>query len=210
MRLRPDGSRGVLVNDIDGYKNYYLKSAYLWEIQSLLRARPIAGNMDLLKAFQHLKRQIIIQRGRKISGSDIKDMRKRIVHEVSKESSGYDMKLGPGGIKEIEFLIQYLQLKHGASQTELLTHNTVTALKRLSRYAILDMNAEELLLHAHRFLRTVDTLLRLNEEDVLKIDSEVVDIIIRFLDIKSKDILIAQIQDVRQKILAITTRFYEQ
>jgi hypothetical protein len=66
------------------------------------------------------------------------------------------------------------------------------------------------MLHAHSFLRTVDTLLRLNEEDVLKIDSEVVDIIIRFLDIKSKDILIMQIQDMRQKILAITTRFYEQ
>ncbi len=148
--------------------------------------------------------------GKEISGSDIKDVRKRIIHEVSKESSGYDMKLGPGGIKEIEFLIQYLQLKHVAMQPELLTHNTVTAIKRLSRYAILDVDTEEFFLHAHTFLRTVETLLRLNEEDVLKIDSELVDIIIRFLNIKSKDILIKQIEDMRQKMLEITTRFYEQ
>lgn len=210
MRLRPDGSRGILVNDIDGYKNYYLKSAHLWEIQSLLRARPIAGNMNLLKAFQHLKRQVIMQRGKEISGSDIKDMRRRIIHEVSLESAGYDVKLGPGGIKEIEFLIQYLQLKHGASQSELLTHNTVIAIGRLSRYAILDVDTGKHLLHAHRFLRTVDTLLRLNEENALSIDSELVDIIIKFLNMKSKDILITQIQDMRQRMLEITTRFYEQ
>jgi glutamate-ammonia-ligase adenylyltransferase len=210
MRLRPDGSSGILVNDIDGCKNYYLKSAHLWEIQSLLRARPIAGNMNLLKAFQYLKSQVIMKRGKEISGSYIKEMRKRIIHEVSKESSGYDMKLGPGGIKEIEFLIQYLQLKHGSSQSELLIHNTVTAIKRLSQYAILDVDTGKHLLHAYRFLRTVDTLLRLNEEDALSIDSELIDIIIRFVNMKSKDILITQIQDMRQKMLEIATRFYEQ
>jgi glutamate-ammonia-ligase adenylyltransferase len=78
MRLRPDGSRGILVNDIDGYKKYYLKSARPWEIQSLLRARPIAGDKKLLKAFQTLRRQIIMQRGKEISGAGVKDMRKRM------------------------------------------------------------------------------------------------------------------------------------
>jgi glutamate-ammonia-ligase adenylyltransferase len=210
MRLRPDGSRGILVNNIDGYKNYYLKSAHQWEIQSLLRARPIAGKMNLLKAFQHLKRQIIMQRGKEISSSDIKDMRKRIIHEVSRESSGYDIKLGPCGIKEIEFLIQYLQLKYGGRMPELITQNTVTAIKRLATYGILDKNTEECLLHAHKFMKTIDTLLRFNEEDVLKIDSELIDIIIQFLNMKSKDILIMQIEDIRQKVLEITTRFYEE
>ena len=72
------------------------------------------------------------------------------------------------------------------------------------------MDTGKYLLQAHRFLRTVDTLLRLNEEDVLSTDSELIDIIIRFLNLKSKDILITQIQDMRQKMLEITTRFYEQ
>jgi glutamate-ammonia-ligase adenylyltransferase len=209
MRLRPDGSRGILVNDIEGYRNYYMKSAQLWEIQSLLKARIIAGDKNLLKSFQHLTRHIILEKGKKVSGSDIKDMRERVVREISKESLGYDLKSGPGGIKEIEFLVQYLQLKHCWRIPALITQNTVSAIKRLTACGILDKDTGKRMLHGHRFLRTVDTLLRLNEEDVLKIDSEVVDIIIRFLDIKSKDILIAQIQDVRQKISAITTRFYE-
>jgi glutamate-ammonia-ligase adenylyltransferase len=136
-------------------------------------------------------------------------MRERVVHEISKESSGYDLKSGPGGIKEIEFLVQFLQLKHCRKISALITQNTVSAIKRLTACGILDKDTGKLMLHGHRFLRTVDTLLRLNEENVLKIDSEVVDIIIRFLNIKSEDILSAQIQDVRQKILAIATRFYE-
>jgi len=209
MRLRPDGSQGILVNDIEGYKNYYLKSAHPWEVQTLLRARPIAGDMILLKEFQHLRRQIISQRGIEISGSDIEDMRKRIIHEISRESSGYDIKNGPGGIKEIEFLIQYLQLKHAANLPDLVTHNTVTAIKRLRRYAILDADTKKLLLNSHMFFRTIDTLLRLNDEDVLKINSELIDIIIKFLNLKSKDELIKKIEDMRQKIVEITRKFYE-
>lgn len=209
MRLRPDGSRGILVNDIEGYKNYYLKSAHPWEVQALLRARPIAGDMILLREFQHLRRQIISQRGSEISGSDIENIRKRIINEISKESSGYDIKNGPGGIKEIEFLIQYLQLKHAANLPDLVIHNTATAIKRLRRYAILDADTKKLLLNSHMFFRTIDTLLRLNNEDVLKINSELMDIIIKFLNLKSKDELIEKIEDIRQKIVEITKIFYE-
>jgi glutamate-ammonia-ligase adenylyltransferase len=209
MRLRPDGSRGILVNDIEGYKNYYLKSAHPWEVQALLRARPVAGDMILLKEFQHLRKQIISQRGSEISGSDIEDMRKRIIHEISRESSGYDIKNGPGGIKEIEFLIQYLQLKHVADFPDLVIHNTVTAIKRLRKYAVLEADTKKILLNSHMFFRTIDTLLRLNDEDVLKINSELIDIIIKFLNLKSKDELIKKIEDIRQKIVEITKIFYE-
>jgi glutamate-ammonia-ligase adenylyltransferase len=136
-------------------------------------------------------------------------MRKRIIHEISREFSGYDIKNGPGGIKEIEFLIQYLQLKHAANLPDLVTHNTVTAIKRLRRYAILDADTTKLLLNSHMFFRTIDTLLRLNDEDVLKINSELIDIIIKFLNLKSKDELIKKIEDMRQKIVEITRKFYE-
>ncbi len=59
------------------------------------------------------------------------------------------------------------------------------------------------------FFRTIDTLLRLNDEDVLKINSELIDIIIKFLNLKSKDELIKKIEDIRQKIVEITRKFYE-
>ncbi len=114
FRLRPDGSKGMLMNNMEGYENYYLRSAHPWEVQSLLRARPVAGDMKLLRAFQHLRKQTIIMRGAEVSGHDIKNMRKRIIREIARETSGYDLKNGPGGIKEIEFLVQYLQLRHVA------------------------------------------------------------------------------------------------
>jgi glutamate-ammonia-ligase adenylyltransferase len=209
MRLRPDGSGGILVKDIRGYENYYLKSAQSWEIQSLLRARPIAGDMNLLKAFQYMRRQIIMNRGHEISVSEIRDMRKRIIREVSKESSGYDIKDGPGGIKEIEFLIQYLQLKHAEGFPDIIAYSTTAAVRRLARYGILDAASEELLLNSYKFLRTVDTLLRLNEEDVLKTGSEVIAIVIMFLNLGSGDELIKRIEDTRRRVVETAKRVYE-
>jgi [glutamine synthetase] adenylyltransferase / [glutamine synthetase]-adenylyl-L-tyrosine phosphorylase len=209
MRLRPDGSKGILANDIAAFETYYLNHAHPWEIQALLKARAIAGDIHLMRAFQHMKKQIILRRGYEISGSDMVNMRKRIIREISKEAPGYDIKNGPGGIKEIEFLIQYLQLKHCAELPDLIVNNSITAIKRLTAYGILDGKTEGLLLHAYGLLRTIDTLLRLNEENRLNINSELVDIIIKYLKIQSKDDFIKQIDDTRQKILGITKRFYK-
>ena len=203
MRLRPDGSKGILVNDIEGYRNYYLKSAYPWEIQVLLRAKPIAGDIKLMKAFLELKRQMIIKRGKEIGKSYIKEIRKRIINEIARKSYGYDIKNGLGGIKEIEFLVQYLQLKYGKEIPELITQNTVTAIKRLAKYDIFDRYTENKLLISHKFLRTVETLLRLNEREVFEIDSEFNDIIVRFINLRSNDELIKQIEDTRHKIIQI-------
>ncbi len=151
-----------------------------------------------------------MQRGKEISGAGVKDMRKRIVHEISKEASGYDLKLGPGGIKEIEFLVQYLQLKLSRRMPELITQDTVTAIKRLATYGILDRDTGGRLLNAHRFMRTIDTFLRLNEEEALKIDSELIDTLAKVSNLKTKDSLIHQIEDIRQTIVKVAGKFYEQ
>jgi [glutamine synthetase] adenylyltransferase / [glutamine synthetase]-adenylyl-L-tyrosine phosphorylase len=207
-RLRPDGSKGTLANDLSGYKRYYLKSAQPWEIQSLLRARPIAGNMDIIKTFQQIKRQVILERCNEIRGSDMQHMRGRVIREVSRETSGYDIKNGPGSIKEIEFLVQYLQLKHVREVPDLIIQNTETAIRQLNKNSVLDSVPSDLLSDAYTFFRTVDTMLRLNDENVLKINSEIIDIIIRFLNLASKDDLINKIKDTRQKVLEITKKFY--
>ncbi|MEW6003241.1 MAG: bifunctional [glutamate--ammonia ligase]-adenylyl-L-tyrosine phosphorylase/[glutamate--ammonia-ligase] adenylyltransferase [Nitrospirota bacterium] len=209
MRLRPDGSKGVLLNSIDGYRNYYLKSAHLWEIQSLLRARPVAGDRKLLRAFDNLKKMIILKRGIEVNGSVMERFRKRIIHEVSRESPGsYDIKYGPGGIKEIEFLVQYLQLKNIERFRNLVIYNTVATIKSLSRYAVLHRDTEEFLLQSHRFLRTTETILRLNGEVLLKVDSELIDIITGFLNLRSKEDLINRIEETKNGICEITQEYY--
>ena len=208
MRLRPDGSKGILVNDLEGYKNYYLKSAQPWEIQSLLRARPVGGDLDLIREFHRLRKDLLTQRGNEISGPVLQEMRGRIISELSKESSGYDIKLGPGGMKEIEFLVQYLQLKNLHRFPALAIQNTLTGIKKLSEYSILDRLTGDLLLQSHRFLRTIDTFLRLNGEDVLKTNSEIPDIIITFLNLKSRDDLINMVENTRQQVVEVTKKFY--
>ncbi|MEW6585442.1 MAG: hypothetical protein AB1442_07485 [Nitrospirota bacterium] len=208
LRLRPDGSKGILLNDIAGYRTYYLHSAQPWEIQSLLRARPVCGNPALLNAFRSMGKEVIVKRGIEISGSLMRRMRQRIVNEVAKESLGYDLKNGPGGLKEMEFLVQYLQLKHSVRFPALISHDTVSAVKSLTRYGILEKNKGEFLLRSHRFLRSVDTLLRLNDEDVLKKDSDIIAIIMAYVNIPSRDALHEQIEDVRRKVLAVAENVY--
>jgi glutamate-ammonia-ligase adenylyltransferase len=208
MRLRPDGSKGILANDLNRYKRYYLKSAEPWEIQSLLRARPVAGSKDLSERFRSLQHQIIKTRAAEISGSAMRKIRKRIIREIARESDGYDLKNGPGGIKEIEFLIQFLQLKHVTRYQELLTENTITALERLKQLAILNGTQADFLLDSYRFMKTLDTLLRLNDTTVLKTNSEITDIIIRFLRIASGDELIRKIRETRKKVIDLTEKCY--
>ena len=149
-----------------------------------------------------------MHKGAGIRGADIRDMRTRIIREVSKESSGYDVKNGPGGIKEIEFLAQYLQLRHIKKFPALIVYNTVLAIKRLAKYGILDIHLEESLLTCHRLLKTVDTILRLNEEDSVRADSEVPDIIKLFLNLESRDELSKKIEYARNRVIEIAGMFY--
>jgi glutamate-ammonia-ligase adenylyltransferase len=210
MRLRPDGSAGILANNIEGYKSYYFSAAQPWEVQSLLRARPVAGDMRLLREFMQIRKQVVLQRGQEVQGSVIQAMRRRIIEEVSKESSGYDIKNGPGGIKEIEFLIQYLQMKHAEGRPDLIVHDTNYAFQRLGKYAILDRKTGDFLLQSHGFLKAVDTLLRLNDEVVVRADSELLGVIGRFLQMKSTDLLLKRIDETRQKVYRIAqTRYGE-
>lgn len=210
MRLRPDGSKGILQNTLKGYRNYYLNSAQPWEIQVLLRARPVAGEARLLSNFQVLRKQIILQRGHEVTARYIRDMRKRILSETSRESMGFDIKTGPGGIKELEFLVQYLQLVHCRKKPRLITSDTTDAIRKLAGYGLLTQKTAEHLMEAHRFMRTLDTLLRLNGQDVLRTDSETVATIAGFLKLQSPDELSRKIVLLRQKTSEVASRVYAQ
>jgi glutamate-ammonia-ligase adenylyltransferase len=209
LRLRPDGTKGILTNDIDGYRRYYLQHARLWEIQALLRARPAAGCHDLIRNFYKLKKEIIMLRGRDAQPSAIMEMRRRIADELSKEDAGYNIKLGRGGIGEIEFLIEYLQLKYAREYPDLIIHKIPIAIKRLVSRNILNRGIGDFLLSSYNFMRTIETLLRLNEEDVLKTDSEIMDIVVKFLKYESNEVLIDRLVNMRHKVFDIAGKIYE-
>jgi glutamate-ammonia-ligase adenylyltransferase len=209
MRLRPDGSKGLLLNDIEGYRNYYLKSAHPWEIQVLIKSRPLAGNERLIRSFNSLKEDVLLRRGRELTSEYIQDMRRKIISDVSKESYGYDLKLGPGGIKEIEFLIQYLQLHHCDTIPGIIIQNAVSALDEFTKHDLLDIKTVHLLKNSHRVLRSIETVLRLNEEDVLRDDPEINDILVRILKYGSHEALFEKVRVIKEQVKATAQKIYE-
>jgi glutamate-ammonia-ligase adenylyltransferase len=165
LRLRPDGSRGILVNDVEGYGDYYLKSARGWEIQALLKARPVCGDPATLGAYMRMAREAVIGRAGEIGRAEVVAMRKKIIEEASREREGLDLKLGPGGIEEIEFYVQRLQLENPSP--DVLVQGTGCAIRRLERRGFIGRDAASKLMRAYRHMRGLETFLRLNDADTV-------------------------------------------
>jgi glutamate-ammonia-ligase adenylyltransferase len=171
-RLRPDGSKGPLVSSLSSYEKYYAGAAAFWEFQALLKARPVAGNIRTGVKFIDMAKGILMSRGREISPSDIRQMRDRILRELSKETGGYDIKLGPGGIEEIEFTVQYLQLVNCKEHPGVLVQGTLDAVKRLEASRIIRKGEARFIRETYLFYRMIESFLRLRGEKILKKDDE--------------------------------------
>ncbi len=116
-RLRPHGGKGVLVNSLEGYGGYLRESAWTWEHQALVRARPVAGDLGLGKRFSALRREILLaERDGPTLLDDVRSMRHKMRDNLADRSPDtFDIKQGAGGIVDIEFLVQYLVLSQGSS-----------------------------------------------------------------------------------------------
>jgi glutamate-ammonia-ligase adenylyltransferase len=202
-RLRPDGSKGVLVKEINGYRNYYLNSAQKWEIQALIKARPVAGDDALGHSFINMAREVIVQRSVDITRKDISNMRLRIMRELTNESEGLDIKLGPGGIEEIEFYVQYLELKNSRHAPDVLHHNTLIAIDKLTQLGAFNELERTALCDTYKYYRKLETFLRLNEEQVISRNSEVTKLSERFMDHSSTDEFISHLSRLRDSVLSI-------
>ncbi len=170
-RLRPEGNKGPLVSSLEGLAYYYMHNAGLWELQALLKARPITGDNYLNGAFVKMKKEVLLAKGSFITASEIRRMRERIGKELSKESLSagtYDIKRGEGGLGELEFIVQYLQLKHCKAHPELLLQHTLDAIRLIRKKDILNEQDSRTLYDTYIFYRNIETMLRLKNETVLK------------------------------------------
>lgn len=175
-RLRPDGNKGPLVTSLDALREYYFGNAQSWELQALLKARPVTniGTPDMRRSVIAMKNRILAERGPSVVLDDVLHMRHRIEKERAKDDPAAgvcDIKLGSGGMNEIEFMVQYLQLHHCAEYPGLLVQNTIDAIRRLRNYGIVDAPAAARLHDAYLFFRVVETMLRLRNETILRRDS---------------------------------------
>jgi glutamate-ammonia-ligase adenylyltransferase len=203
MRLRPDGARGILVKDIRGYRDYYLKSAQNWEVQALLKARPVGGDVQFAGLFKEMAKEVIMHRGSSIEKSDITAMRERIVKELSQESRGMDIKLGPGGIEDIEFFIQYLQLRHAGSCPEVLGQNTMKIIRRLAEKNIITDTDRDTLHGAFDYYGKLQTFLRLNEDQVIVEGSDLADLSATFMEHKTTEEFLGYVRMLRENVLSL-------
>jgi [glutamine synthetase] adenylyltransferase / [glutamine synthetase]-adenylyl-L-tyrosine phosphorylase len=206
-RLRPEGSKGPLVSSIESFRNYYTKSAAFWELQALLKARPVAGDKQTGVLFMKMATETLAARGPEVRAADILQMRERIQRELSKESEGYDVKLGPGGIEEIEFAVQFLQLKNCRKDRRLLVQGTLEALERLCVTDSLDAETKDSLKEAYLFSRSLESFLRLSGESVLRRDTDILQNASEFMGFDPSEGLIETLQRYRENTQKAIERY---
>ena len=163
IRLRPESSAGVIIRSMESYESYYEGWGDLWERQALIKARPVAGDMAFGDEFIRMIQPFVYQRyldGVTLAEikADIGRTKGRIEEQLIGEGANLEkhVKLGPGGIRDIEFTVQCLQMIHGAKRKSLCSHNTLEAISALKENALLTAADADALAAAYRFLRSVE------------------------------------------------------
>ncbi|MEW6668422.1 MAG: glutamate-ammonia-ligase adenylyltransferase [Thermodesulfobacteriota bacterium] len=166
LRLRPFGRAGELVPSLSGLIRYYRDQASLWEIQAALKLRPLAGNASLGHRFLEELRPVFLRgRERRPVVESIEAMRNRAIRAISRKGGAcVDVKSGLGGLRDVEFMVQGLQLIHGPGNPALFEGNTLTSLDLLGEARILPAARVEVVKQDYLFLRRVEHYLQILED----------------------------------------------
>jgi [glutamine synthetase] adenylyltransferase / [glutamine synthetase]-adenylyl-L-tyrosine phosphorylase len=160
--LRPEGRQGPLVRSLASHLAYYERWAKTWEFQALLKARPAAGDLALGRRYTAALTPFVWQASRRENFvEDVQAMRRRVVDTLPRNMAGRELKLGPGGLRDIEFAVQLLQLVHGRDDDRLRVPATLPALAALAAGGYVGRADAEDLAQAYRFLRQTEHLLQL-------------------------------------------------
>ncbi|KAB8293660.1 bifunctional [glutamine synthetase] adenylyltransferase/[glutamine synthetase]-adenylyl-L-tyrosine phosphorylase [Bifidobacterium avesanii] len=155
--LRPEGKDGPLVRTLDSHKGYYEHWAENWEFQALLKARPVAGDPALGKAYYDMTRPFVWSASqRKNFVYDCQQMRKRVEDLIPAPLKDREIKLGRGGLRDVEFTVQMLQLVHGRTDEALRTASTLESLQALSDGGYVSRKQAAKLSHDYRFERVLE------------------------------------------------------
>jgi glutamate-ammonia-ligase adenylyltransferase len=161
LRLRPSGQKGPMATQLSSFVEYQAKEAWTWEHMALTRARVLTGPPELRAKVERAIRDALIRpRDRARIAADVHDMRKRIIAEKGTDNI-WDLKQVRGGLVDLEFMAQYLQLIHAARHPDVLDQNTVQALQKLEREGLLSPAHAAQLIPAARLLNSLTQVLRL-------------------------------------------------
>lgn len=160
--LRPEGKSGALVRTLDSHVQYYKRWAETWEFQAQLKARPQTGFMPLGNGYAEAIGPMVWEASKRESFvEDIQAMRRRVLENVPESLRTRELKLGVGGLRDVEFAVQLLQLVHGRSDESLRTLATVDALEALVQAGYVGRDDGDQLIEAYEFLRLLEHRLQL-------------------------------------------------
>jgi len=163
LRLRPEGNAGYIAYPLDGFKRYYQTRLGSWERLALLKAWPVAGDRNLGRRFLEMVQPFIYERPFDANTiEDIRSMKRKMDEQVAaKQQRDRNVKLGTGGIREIELVAQSLQVRHGAQKPQLRLRNTVQTLRALCEESVISPEDCDNLARAYLFLRDVENKLQM-------------------------------------------------
>src|SRR6185369_4864971 len=166
LRLRPEGANGPIVNSAANALTYYESWGRTWERAAFLKARPIAGDRALGESFLRDLAPFVYRRYLDYATvEEIKDMKARVETALAAgRTKGTNVKLGRGGIREVEFVIQSLQLVHAGKDERIRERGSLRALRLLASHRYIDVEQGERLAAAYRFLREVEHKIQLVDE----------------------------------------------
>jgi glutamate-ammonia-ligase adenylyltransferase len=220
MRLRPSGRAGPIVTSLAAFRHYHETSSELWERQALIKMRAAGGDASLGRDAEAAARAFAYGKGLTQAGvAEIDRLRMRMENELAQESdSQFNLKKGMGGMVDVEFLAQMLQLSHGWRKAGLRQQGTLAALKALSDCKIIGREEYRLLSDGYLFLRRLDHRLRLERQqsiDLLERDAAKLHGIALALGYKDKkktkagELLLRDYEKLREQIRACYDRRFK-
>ncbi|TWH01479.1 glutamate-ammonia-ligase adenylyltransferase [Nocardioides sp. J9] len=161
--LRPEGKNGPLSRTLASHQGYYERWAEMWEFQALLKARPVAGDLELGQAFVDMVSPMVWSAAdREGFVEAARAMRRRVLDHIPAREADRQLKLGAGGLRDVEFAVQLLQLVHGRADERIRPPTTLSALARLTEGGYVGREDGESLHRAYAFLRTLEHRIQLH------------------------------------------------
>jgi glutamate-ammonia-ligase adenylyltransferase len=161
--LRPEGKAGALSRTIAGHRGYYERWAAQWEFQALLKARPVAGDIELGREFVDMVSPMVWSAADREGFVDAaRAMRRRVLDHIPAKEADRQLKLGVGGLRDVEFAVQLLQLVHGRADEQIRLPTTLSALSSLTKAGYVGRRDGEALHTAYAFLRQLEHRIQLH------------------------------------------------
>jgi glutamate-ammonia-ligase adenylyltransferase len=212
MRLRPSGRAGPVASHIDSFADYQEHEAWTWEHMALTRARVISSSPAFRARIEHVIRTILTRRrDARLIASDVAEMRRAIALEKG-EQDIWDLKHAAGGMVDIDFIAQYLQLVHAADKPDILSVNTQETLDNAQRLGVLSLRDAEILRPAARLYHDLTQILRLCVSDKFRPETagdDLLPVMARAGDAPDFSALEARVRDTQADVRGVFLRLME-